>query len=68
MRETRSSGSVEGVVSNRDPYSDFRKDALSKIVGIPELAFPSQSLYKVPKKADKSLLSLSERCKSKRVS
>jgi hypothetical protein len=23
MRETRSSGSVEGVVSNHDPYSDF---------------------------------------------
>jgi hypothetical protein len=23
MRETRSSGSVEGVMSNRDPYSDF---------------------------------------------
>jgi hypothetical protein len=22
MRETRSSGSVEGVMSNRDPYSD----------------------------------------------
>ena len=25
MRETRSSGSVEGVMSNRDPYSDFRQ-------------------------------------------
>ena len=24
MRETRSSGSVEGVMSNRDPYSDCR--------------------------------------------
>jgi hypothetical protein len=24
MRETRSSGSVEGVVGNHDPYSDFR--------------------------------------------
>jgi hypothetical protein len=24
MRESRSSGSVEGVVSNHDPYSDFR--------------------------------------------
>jgi hypothetical protein len=24
MRETRSSGSVEGVMSNRDPYSDSR--------------------------------------------
>jgi hypothetical protein len=24
MRETRSSGSVEGVMSNRDPYSDFQ--------------------------------------------
>ena len=23
MRETRSSGSVEGVMSNRDPYSDY---------------------------------------------
>jgi len=23
MREIRSSGSVEGVMSNRDPYSDF---------------------------------------------
>ena len=23
MRETRSSGSVEGVVGNHDPYSDF---------------------------------------------
>ena len=23
MRESRSSGSVEGVMSNRDPYSDF---------------------------------------------
>jgi len=23
MRETRSSGSVEGVMSNRDPYSDW---------------------------------------------
>ena len=23
MRETRSSGSVEGVMSNRDPYSDL---------------------------------------------
>jgi len=23
MRETRLSGSVEGVVSNHDPYSDF---------------------------------------------
>jgi len=23
MREIRSSGSVEGVVSNHDPYSDF---------------------------------------------
>ena len=23
MRETRPSGSVEGVMSNRDPYSDF---------------------------------------------
>jgi hypothetical protein len=26
MRETRSSGSVEGVMSNRDPYSDFVGD------------------------------------------
>jgi len=25
MRENRSSGSVEGVMSNRDPYSDFRE-------------------------------------------
>jgi hypothetical protein len=25
MRETRSSGSVEGVRSNRDPYSDSRR-------------------------------------------
>jgi hypothetical protein len=24
MRETRSSGSVEGVMSNRDPYSDLK--------------------------------------------
>jgi hypothetical protein len=24
MRETRPSGSVEGVMSNRDPYSDCR--------------------------------------------
>jgi hypothetical protein len=23
MRENRSSGSVEGVMSNRDPYSDY---------------------------------------------
>jgi hypothetical protein len=23
MRESRSSGSVEGVMSNRDPYSDY---------------------------------------------
>jgi len=26
MRETRSSGSVEGVVSNHDPYSDYILD------------------------------------------
>jgi len=25
MRETRSSGSVEGVMSNRDPYSDSQQ-------------------------------------------
>jgi hypothetical protein len=25
MRETRSSGSVEGVMSNRDPYSDLEE-------------------------------------------
>jgi hypothetical protein len=25
MREIRSSGSVEGVASNRDPYSDSRR-------------------------------------------
>jgi hypothetical protein len=28
MRETRSSGSVEGVVSNHDPYSDSEQDKL----------------------------------------
>ena len=28
MRETRSSGSVEGVMSNRDPYSDYWNLAL----------------------------------------
>jgi hypothetical protein len=26
MREIRSSGSVEGVMSNRDPYSDLYSD------------------------------------------
>jgi hypothetical protein len=26
MRENRSSGSVEGVMSNRDPYSDFMEE------------------------------------------
>jgi hypothetical protein len=31
MRETRSSGSVEGVMSNRDPYSDSQKKFLSWI-------------------------------------
>ena len=30
MRETRSSGSVEGVMSNRDPYSDCELSALPK--------------------------------------
>jgi hypothetical protein len=25
MRETRPSGSVEGVMSNRDPYSDYER-------------------------------------------
>ena len=28
MRETRSSGSVEGVMSNRDPYSDYAADRI----------------------------------------
>jgi len=31
MRETRSSGSVEGVMSNRDPYSDSLKSVLTGI-------------------------------------
>ena len=31
MRETRSSGSVEGVMSNRDPYSDHKKSFVSPI-------------------------------------
>ena len=32
MRETRSSGSMEGVMSNRDPYSDFRSRILRIIL------------------------------------
>ena len=28
MRESRQSGSVEGVMSNHDPYSDFLRAAL----------------------------------------
>src|SRR5258708_10979286 len=31
MRETRSSGSVEGVVSNHDPYSDFNSSSCKRI-------------------------------------
>jgi len=31
MRESRSSGSVEGVMSNRDPYSDCVLDQNSRI-------------------------------------
>jgi len=30
MRETRLSGSVEGVVSNHDPYSDSRSAPVSR--------------------------------------
>ena len=39
MRETRSSGSVEGVMSNRDPYSDFmeeEEDGKSYYAGSPK--------------------------------
>jgi hypothetical protein len=32
MRETRSSGSVEGVMSNRDPYSDCHVRGLGRVV------------------------------------
>jgi hypothetical protein len=32
MRETRSSGSVEGVMSNRDPYSDYHVRGLGRAV------------------------------------
>jgi len=39
MRETRSSGSVEGVMSNRDPYSDFSDHQLVRIfIGSPKLS------------------------------
>jgi hypothetical protein len=30
MREIRSSGSVEGVMSNHDPYSDFNVNVLAR--------------------------------------
>jgi hypothetical protein len=33
MRETRSSGSVEGVVSNHDPYSDYRMASHLRVLG-----------------------------------
>jgi hypothetical protein len=33
MRETRSSGSVEGVMSNRDPYSDYEEPTLRRKFG-----------------------------------
>jgi hypothetical protein len=32
MRETRSSGSVEGVMRNRDPYSDYHVRGLGRAV------------------------------------
>ena len=32
MRETRSSGSVEGVMSNRDPYSDCHVRGLGRVI------------------------------------
>jgi hypothetical protein len=35
MRETRSSGSVEGVVSNHDPYSDFEEHSIVLVAPTP---------------------------------
>jgi hypothetical protein len=34
MRETRSSGSVEGVVGNHDPYSDFLPVGVGKLASL----------------------------------
>jgi hypothetical protein len=33
MRESRSSGSVEGVMGDHDPYSDYRKLVSQEIAG-----------------------------------
>jgi hypothetical protein len=33
MRETRSSGSVEGVVGDHNPYFDYRKSVSKEVVG-----------------------------------
>ena len=41
MREIRSSGSVEGVMRNHDPYSDFRLSSAANrtyVLSIPLLA------------------------------
>jgi len=39
MRETRSSGSVEGVMSNRDPYSDYRRHGVKHAENAVRLVF-----------------------------
>ena len=53
MRETRSSGSVEGVMSNRDPYSDsVRYLALENAITSSHAGFADAIVRVVPSHAD----------------
>jgi hypothetical protein len=58
MRETRSSGSVEGVVGNHDPYSDFLprfsrgiKEASDSLLARPRAVFLGGAGTEEPKPA-----------------